>query len=390
MTLSPTTAYYIRRLLRQNLDQLQPVASKNNGVNVDPTGDLNTVISNLYHDPKEINATIFELERLVTFHRGLSDQESAHDKELADVERRLLWLLGFSLKPSNSKGKVLLVDDAPDSLVPLEKVLKTHDYDVRYATSGPIALKSAQEMLPDLILLDVRMPGMDGYEICQRLKLMPRLQDTPVLFMSASDDALDKVKAFKLGGADYVTKPFQTEEVLARVHYQLKIRDLQRRLEAKNTNSRIDENKGNSGTAVSGGASINQHTESQKAEIDAMIYNLPVVIHQYTISETWKTIYISNTIQDLVGFPPDRFVQQRRCWTELIHPVDREAVKQRIMHAVQKRTPYALEFRLVHKNSSVRWVYQQGAVVIAEDGSIKHVNSSLVDVGPCKSGAASL
>ncbi|MEB3212723.1 MAG: response regulator [Leptolyngbyaceae bacterium] len=387
MALSPTTAYYIRRLLRQNLDQLQPIASKRDGINIDPMGDLNTVITKLYHDPKQINATIFELERLVTFHQGLSGQESAHDKEIADVERRLLWLLGFSMRAPSSRGKILLVDDTPESLLPLTKVLTNQKYEVSSATSGPTALQLAQEVSPDLIFLDIRMPGMDGYEVCQRLKTMPVIQDIPILFVSASDDVVDKVKAFKLGGADYVTKPFQIEEVLARVHYQLKIRELQHRLEAKSTDNGIE--SGDRPTSQNSNQSP-QPSKSPKVDLNAMIHNLPVVIHQYILGDTWKTLYMTDTIQHLVGFPPTRFIDQGRCWTELIHPVDREAVRQRIMHAIQKRMPYALEFRVVHKNSSVRWVYQQGAVVIAQDGSVKHINSSTVDISPCKSGAASL
>jgi DNA-binding response OmpR family regulator len=350
-------------------------------------GDLNTAIANLYQDPKEINATIFELERLVTFHKGLSGQESAHDKELADVERRLLWLLGFSAREEHSRGKILLVDDTPESLLPLTKVLKTQDYEVSCATSGPIALKSAQEVSPDLILLDVRMPGMDGYEVCQRLKAMPSIQDVPVLFVSASDDVVDKVKAFKLGGADYVTKPFQLEEVLARVHYQLKIRDLQRRLEAKNTGLTIDSGDR---PLPPQAKQATQSNGSPKVDANEIIHNLPVVLHQYQLGEPLKTLYMTDTIQDLVGFPPARFIEQERCWTEFIHPVDREAVKQRIIHSIHKRTSYALEFRVVHKNSAVRWVYQQGAVVMSQDGTIHHVNSSLIDISPCKSGAASL
>ncbi|MEM9451650.1 MAG: response regulator [Cyanobacteria bacterium P01_E01_bin.6] len=387
MTISPTTAYYIRRLLRQNLDQLQPIASKRKGINVDPLGDLNTVITNLYHEPKEINSTIFELERLVTFHKGLSGQESAHDKELVDIEKRLLWLLGFSIKKPRSRGTILVVDDTPENVLPLTKILTAQGYEVSRSMNGPNALKSAQEVSPDLILLDIQMPGIDGYEICQRLKSIPLVQDIPILFVSAGDGIVDKVKAFKVGGADYVTKPLQIEEVLARIHYQFKIRELQRRLDEKNMTVTLESSDRPSTPTTTPDAS-----QQGSSEIDAhqIIHNLPVVIHQYAIDDIWKTLYISDTIQHLVGFPSSRFTQYERCWTELIHPVDREAVKQRINHAIKKRMPYALEFRVVHKNSSVRWVYQQGAVVISPDGSVMHVNSALVDISQSKSGAASL
>ncbi|MEB3295466.1 MAG: adenylate/guanylate cyclase domain-containing protein, partial [Synechococcales bacterium] len=100
--------------------------------------------------------------------------------------------------------------------------------------NGPLALSRARAIKPDLILLDIMMPGMDGYEVCHRLKQDPQTQDVPIIFISAIDAVFDKVKAFEVGGVDYVVKPFQIEEVLARIEHQLKIWNLQRRLEDQN------------------------------------------------------------------------------------------------------------------------------------------------------------
>ena len=130
--------------------------------------------------------------------------------------------------------QILLVDDNPANLDLLSQVLMVASYRIRTALSGRQALESARLAPPDLILLDISMPEMDGFEVCRMLKQEERLRDIPVVFISALDDVLDKVKAFQAGGADYVTKPFQAEEVLARVEYQVQLRRLRQQLEERN------------------------------------------------------------------------------------------------------------------------------------------------------------
>jgi signal transduction histidine kinase len=114
------------------------------------------------------------------------------------------------------KPVVLIVDDNIANIEVLGAAL-AHDYEIRFATGGAEGLALATRVVPDLILLDVMMPGMDGFETCQQLRANPQMHDTPVIFISALDAVADKVKAFKVGGSDYVTKPFQPEEVQARV-----------------------------------------------------------------------------------------------------------------------------------------------------------------------------
>lgn len=382
MALSPTTAYYIRRLMRQNLDQLQPVVAKGAGMQADLFNDLNAVIQSLYLDAKEIKSTLFELERLVNFHKGLSSQTGAHQKELGDIEKRLFWLLGFKLKTADHQGKILLIDDMPENLRLLTKALSHQGYDVSCAISGPMALNAIRKISPDLILLDIRMPGMDGYAVCHQLKSTLTTQNIPVLFVSASDDVADKVKAFEMGGADYVTKPFQIEEVLARIHHQLRIRELQRRLEDQNMNLQKQISNHPSDKPMV--------TAESPVDLQVMINKLPIVIHRYCLDETWKTLYVSDALQMIVGFDSSVLIQQGRPWTQLIHPVDRQAVEQKIHAAIEQKMPYALEFRVVHADSSVRWVYQQGQAELSADGSVKYIDSTLVDISACKQSLVSI
>jgi signal transduction histidine kinase len=126
--------------------------------------------------------------------------------------------------------KILVVDDNPNNLNILSEILDEHGYEIFFALDGESALDRAQLGNPDLILLDVMMPGMDGFETCQKLKKNPETTDIPVIFMTALDSAQDKVEAFELGAVDYITKPVEPLEVLARVKTHLKIQRLQKRL----------------------------------------------------------------------------------------------------------------------------------------------------------------
>ncbi|MES2644554.1 MAG: SpoIIE family protein phosphatase [Myxococcota bacterium] len=130
---------------------------------------------------------------------------------------------------------ILVVDDTPANLQVLAGMLKDRGYKVRPVPSGKLALAAAMRDPPELILLDINMPEMNGYEVCQQLKADDRLKGIPVIFISALTEQLDKVKAFSLGGVDYLTKPFQMEELHARVETHLKLRRLQTELEEANT-----------------------------------------------------------------------------------------------------------------------------------------------------------
>ncbi len=137
-------------------------------------------------------------------------------------------------KPKSGPARpasILVVDDTPANLQVLAGMLKDRGYKVRPMPGGKLALLAAQRDPPDLILLDINMPEMNGYEVCERLKADDNLKGIPVIFISALTEQLDKVKAFAIGGVDYITKPFQMEELHARVETHLKLRRLQTELE---------------------------------------------------------------------------------------------------------------------------------------------------------------
>jgi CheY-like chemotaxis protein len=126
---------------------------------------------------------------------------------------------------------ILVVDDTPVNLQLLTEMLKELGYKVRSVSSGKFALQTAKHNPPDLILLDVVMPEMNGYEVCEHLKADEQLAEIPVIFLSALNETMDKVKAFEVGGVDYVTKPFQLREVQARVATHLELHQKRRLLQ---------------------------------------------------------------------------------------------------------------------------------------------------------------
>jgi DNA-binding response OmpR family regulator len=147
----------------------------------------------------------------------------------------------MTTRPSAYKGilavahaDIMIVDDNPANLKLLEDMLSERGYEIRSFPLGRLALAAAMRTPPDLILLDINMPEMNGYEVCERLKAAERLADIPVIFLSALNETQDKVKAFRSGAVDYISKPFQIEEVHARVETHLKLHELRRGLQTQN------------------------------------------------------------------------------------------------------------------------------------------------------------
>ena len=131
------------------------------------------------------------------------------------------------------KGSILVVDDTSDSLRVLTNTLKADGYHVQPADSGELALASLATKMPELILLDIRMPGLDGFEVCRRLKSQAQSRNIPVVFLSALSEVEDRVEGLKLGAVDFISKPFRKEELLARVETHLELARLRTSLEKR-------------------------------------------------------------------------------------------------------------------------------------------------------------
>jgi len=137
----------------------------------------------------------------------------------------------MTVHPPKSPSLILIIDDVPSNLEVLSKTLSNEGYDVSIATSGKRALLQVSRILPDLILLDIQMPEMDGFSVCQKLKSSPETAQIPIIFMTSLTDLDSKIRGFDLGALDFITKPFQDREVLARIRTHLQLSKLTKNLE---------------------------------------------------------------------------------------------------------------------------------------------------------------
>lgn len=158
--------------------------------------------------------------------RSLLEKQST-TSAIAETKGKLITIAAAAGSDSDEletcKGNILIVDDLPENLHFLTEVLTKHGYKVRCVTNGTMALRTVRNHPPDAILLDIKMPDMDGYQVCEALKSDENTSEIPIIFLSALDQVFDKVKAFKVGGVDYISKPFQLEEVLVRLETQVTI-----------------------------------------------------------------------------------------------------------------------------------------------------------------------
>jgi diguanylate cyclase (GGDEF)-like protein len=169
------------------------------------------------------------------------------------------------LNSNSAAGNILVVDDIADNLRVLSASLTERGYQVRCVKNGMMALLTAKKNPPQLILLDIKMPDMDGYQVCEHLKQDELTRDIPIIFLSAFDDVLDKVKAFSVGGVDYITKPFQAEEIVVRIQHQLALQAA--KAEIAELNNQLEQK-------------VQQRTVQLEEMIDLL--NLEITQHQKT------------------------------------------------------------------------------------------------------------
>ena len=213
-----------------------------------------------------------------------------------------------------STGDILIVDDTPSDLKLLSDILKKAGYTVRAASDGELALRSVQARLPALILLDIKMPAPDGYEVCRRLKDSEDTMGIPVVFISVETDPMKKVKAFGLGGVDYITKPFESEEVLARVATHLARWKAQKENEKRNLQlqQQIAERK-------------RAEKALRKSEEKYRILMMQIRDGIYTLDTEGRFTFVNDVITQRSGQPREWFLG--RNYLDVIRPEERDRVK---------------------------------------------------------------
>lgn len=257
--------------------------------------------------------------------------------------------------PKTHPGKILVVDDTPDNLRLLAGYLMGQGYEVQCAISGALALIGIKNSPPDIILLDIKMPEMDGFQVCQRLKQDRTTQDIPVIFLSALNSGSDKLRAFQVGGVDYITKPFQLEEIVARVENQLSLQRAKAEILSLN-------------------AELEQRVNERTREL-AQLY-----LHLQTSEERFRTVANAAPVLIWMAEPDGQhsFVNQRwleftgdsssqllgNAWMQRIHPEDLPCVRQIYETAVEQRQNFVAEYRLRDAHSAYRWVLETGVPLL--------------------------
>ncbi len=280
-------------------------------------------------------------------------------------------------------NKILVVDDSTASLQLLMGLLTGQGYTVYPASGGELALEFVQSTLPDLILLDIKMPGKDGYEVCRRLKADERTASIPVIFLSALEDERDKVKGFQAGGVDYITKPFQASEMLARVRIHLRMRELtegleqevsERTRELTAANQRLQEE-------IVERRQAEEALRENRQRLDNIVANSPGVIYRCANDPDWTMEFISAGIARISGYAAGDFLNNRvRSYASIIHPDDRQSVANAVARGLARKDRYEMDYRLVAADGSLRWVHEQGRGVFDLGGRLLYLDGAIFDI----------
>jgi PAS domain S-box-containing protein len=255
-----------------------------------------------------------------------------------------------------SKGNILVVDDNPANLRLLVEILSQQGYKVRPALNGQLALISVEASAPDLILLDIMMPEIDGYEVCSRLKASSQTKDIPVIFISALNEAIDKVKAFAIGGVDYISNPFQTEEVLARVENQLSVRRLSRQLAEEN--ARLQQEILEKQIALSDRNQAELGLRLMTERLQHLLSSSPAVIYSCQPGGNYRTTFISENVKTILGYKAREFLEDGDFWSTHIHSDD----VNRIYADISKifiTGWHSHEYRFLHADGTYHWLFEQ-------------------------------
>ncbi len=259
----------------------------------------------------------------------------------------------------HSPETILIVDDSEDNLHLLTELLTENEYEVRPTLDGESAIVAALAEPPDLILLDILMPGIDGYEVCQQLKADERTKEIPIIFLTALYEVCDKVKGFSLGAMDYITKPFQTEEVIARIEVQLTNQRLRKQLQEQNRRLQQE---------IEIRTAAEEALKKSEERWQLVLRSTGDGIFDWNI-QTGEA-FISTELKQMQGFAEEELANNYEAWCNLIHPEDLEETLAALTAHLKRQTPqYQMEYRLRCKDGSYKWILARGQAQWDEQGN---------------------
>lgn len=255
--------------------------------------------------------------------------------------------------PEAPKATILIVDDIPENIVLLSRVLQSSGYAVQTAENGTRALEMARRALPDLILLDINLPDKDGFDVCAHLKSSEQTSQIPVMFISALDDVEGKVRAFELGGVDYITKPFNFEEVIARVETHLSIQALRRSLEE--TNQKLARH-------VEELTRSQQRLREEQSKLSAFINALPNL--PFICNEEGRFLDVLTNQEDFLPLEAEQM--KGRLVREVFPENEAERMMGAIRRAIESGQTQVFEYKAPVLAGGERWF--EGRVALMEKG----------------------
>src|SRR5919199_2987488 len=285
----------------------------------------------------------------------------------------------LDINNSTHKEEILVVDDTNANLKLVSDFLGESGFKVRIAKSGVQALKLLERSSPDLILLDVMMPEMDGFETCRRLKACQKTKDIPVIFMTAIADFANpenKVKGLRLGAVDYITKPIQLEEVLARVKIHLHLRALTKQLQEQNAHLQAEIRD------KEAAARHHQRAEAKLIASEAKLAAAQRVAHvgNWEFDVLPKELTWSEELFRIFGLDPSQPLPTYKQNIQHIHPDDRALWQNMMRRAIKQGESYQLDFRIVRPNGQVRHVEGRGEAIVNEQGQVIKLFGTVLDI----------
>jgi PAS domain S-box-containing protein len=257
---------------------------------------------------------------------------------------------------------ILVVDDLSANLRQLCQMLEWSGYRVMPAQDGATALHVAKSAPPDLILLDIRMPGMDGYEVCACFKKESSLKDIPVIFISALGDIEDKVKAFEAGGVDYITKPFQQEEVLARVATHLELRHV--RLSLQHSSDILEERVRQRTVALEEAIATLRDSEDKFRSVADFTYDW-----EYWLGSDGRMIWMSPSCERITEYRVEEFMADPGLLCRIIHPDDTSIFDAHLCNVkAGSIEPCEMDFRIVRRSGQIIWINHFCVAITGTDG----------------------
>ncbi|MEG4074762.1 PAS domain S-box protein [Microcoleus sp. Pol14C2] len=258
---------------------------------------------------------------------------------------------------------ILIIDDQPHNLRFMSNILTKEGYKVQRAISGEMAVNANFTVLPDLILLDIAMPKMNGYEVCTRLKSNERTREIPVIFLSVFDETFHKVKAFEVGGVDYITKPFQVEEVLVRIESQLTIQQLSKQLKQQNAQLQQE---------VEFRKRTEESLRESKARLQKLAVNIPGVLYQFIKNSqgSFKFEYISYACREVYELESEELLKNPYLCFDQNYPDDQEYLVKQITTSAQNLEPFACEWRIITPSGKLKWLQSNSRPEMRDNGDI--------------------